>query len=298
MGKEEETGGTRLCAARAFEAGAARVAFRVMKIVPLTTSPAKSAPVMQSFSSDGVRIAYLDTGPQSAPPIVLVHGFASNTRVNWVSTGWVDTLTGAGFRVISIDNRGHGASEGPHDPEVYGTGTFMAEDVRRLMDHLGIARADVMGYSMGAWITGHLAARHPERLRSAIFGGLAMSMVEGLGNTETIASALEAEHDEDVKSPNARTYRTFARQTGSDLKALAACMRGSRQPVVRSDLMAIDVPVLIAVGTRDEVAGSVEEFARMIPGAKVLPIPDRDHMLAVGDKVFKKGVLAFLAERP
>lgn len=269
-----------------------------MKRVPLSASPAKSGPPMSSFSSDGVRLAYLDTGPAEAPPIVLVHGFASNTRVNWVTTGWVDTLTGAGFRVISIDNRGHGASEGPHDPEVYGTGTFMAEDVRRLLDHLGLGKVDVMGYSMGAWICGHLAVRHPERLRSVVFGGLAMAMTEGLGGQETIAQALEAETDAEVKSPNARAYRAFAKQTGSDLLALAACMRGSRQPVARADLMAVDLPVLIAVGTRDEVAGSVEDFARLIPGAEVLPIPDRDHMLAVGDKVYKAGVLDFLSRRP
>ena len=79
------------------------------------------------------------------------------------------------YRVIALDNRGHGASEGPHDPALYGAGTHMAEDVVRLMDHLGVGRADVMGYSMGAWITGHLAVRHPERLRSAIFGGLGMT---------------------------------------------------------------------------------------------------------------------------
>lgn len=269
-----------------------------MKRVPLSASPAKSGPSMASFSSDGVRLAYLDTGPADAPPIVLVHGFASNTRVNWVSTGWVDILTGVGFRVISIDNRAHGASEGPHDPEVYGTGTFMAEDVRRLLDHLGLEKVDVMGYSMGAWICGHLATRHPERLRSVIFGGLAMAMAEGLGGQETIAAALEAATDAEVTSPKGRAYRAFAKQTGSDLLALAACMRGSRQPVPRADLMAIDLPVLIAVGTKDDVAGSVEELAALIPGAEVLPIPDRDHMLAVGDKVYKAGVLDFLSRRP
>ena len=253
---------------------------------------------MQAFVSEGIRLAYLDTGPAEAPPIVLVHGFASNTRVNWVTTGWVETLTGAGFRVVSIDNRAHGASGGPHDPALYGTGTHMAEDVRRLMDHLGIARADVMGYSMGAWISGHLEVRHPERLRSVIFGGLAMAMVTGLGGQETIAEALEAETDAEVKTPKGRAYRAFAKQTGSDLPALAACMRGSRQPVAAEDLAKVRMPVLIAVGTRDDVAGSVEDLAAIIPGCEVLPIPNRDHMLAVGDKVYKQGVLDFLARRP
>ncbi|MDK9695240.1 MAG: alpha/beta hydrolase [Siculibacillus sp.] len=253
---------------------------------------------MRSFSSDGVRIAYFDEGPHDAPPIVLVHGFASNARVNWVTTGWVATLLEAGLRVIALDNRGHGGSEGPHDPALYGTATHMAQDVRRLIDHLGLERADVMGFSMGAWIAAHLALAHPERLRSVIFGGLAWAMVTGLGGQETIAAALEAETDAEVTTAKGRAYRAFAKQTGSDLIALAACMRGSRQPVPAEGLAKLDLPVLIAVGTRDEVAGSLEDLAALIPGARALPIPGRDHMLSVGDKVYKQGVLDFLASRP
>ncbi len=253
---------------------------------------------MPDFLSDGVRIAYIDEGPRDGTAIVLVHGFGSNVRVNWVGPGWVSTLTAAGYRVIALDNRGHGASEGPHDPAVYGTGTHMAEDVRRLMDHLGIVRADVMGYSMGAWITAHLAIAHPERLRSAIFGGLAYAMVTGLGGQETIAEALETDDPSSIPTPKGRAYRAFAEQTGSDRRALAACMRGSRQPVPVEGLRSLALPVLIAVGTRDDVAGSVEDLAALIPGAEVLDIPDRDHMVAVGDRVYKQGVLDFLARRP
>ena len=269
-----------------------------MKIVPLSRSQTSRTPTMATFLSDGIRIAFLDEGPRDGDPIVLVHGFASNVRVNWVGPGWVSTLTAAGFRVIALDNRAHGASEGPHDPALYGAATHMAEDVRRLMDHLGIARADVMGYSMGAWITAHLALAHPERLRSVIFGGLAMAMVTGLSGQETLAQALEAASDAEVTSPKGKAYRAFAQQTGSDLLALAACMRGSRQPVPAAGLTRLRLPVLIAVGTRDDVAGSVADFAALIPGAEVLDIPDRDHMVAVGDRVYKQGVLDFLSRRP
>jgi pimeloyl-ACP methyl ester carboxylesterase len=217
--------------------------------------------------------------------------------VNWVHPGWVSTLTRAGRRVIALDNRGHGASTKFYDPAAYDS-ALMAGDVRALLDHLGLPRADVMGYSMGARIAAFLALAHPERVRSAIFGGLGSNLVEGAALPPSVADALEAASLADVKDSFGRMFRAFAEQTRSDLKALAACIRGSRQSLTREQVAAIRVPVLIAVGTKDFVAGSAEELAALIPGAKALAIPDRDHMLAVGDKVFKAGVLAFLAERP
>jgi pimeloyl-ACP methyl ester carboxylesterase len=248
-----------------------------------------------TFESDGVDIAYLDTG--EGEPIVLVHGFASNKEVNWVATGWVTTLTRAGRRVIALDNRGHGASAKLYDPAAYHT-SRMAEDVRALLDHLGLARADVMGYSMGARNTAFLALAHPDRVRSAIFGGLGINLIDGGALPLSIAEALEAPSLAAVQDPFGRMFRAFAEQTKSDLKALAACIRGSRQTLTREQVAAIRVPLLIAVGAKDFVAGSAQELAALIPGARALDIPGRDHMLAVGDKVFKQGVLAFLAERP
>ena len=170
----------------------------------------------------------------------------------------------------------------------------MAEDARRLMDHLGIPRADVMGYSMGARITAFLALAHPERVRSAIFGGLGGNMVRPMAGTGPIAVALEAASIDEVKNPTARTFRAFAERTGSDLKALAACIRGSRDPITREMVASLTCPVLVATGTEDVIGGQAEELAALIPGAQALPIPRRDHMLAVGDRVYKEGVLAFL----
>jgi len=250
---------------------------------------------MPSFHNGPVEIAYLDEG--QGEPIVLVHGFASNKEVNWVNPGWVSTLTRAGRRVIALDNRGHGASGKLYAPEDYAT-EKMAGDVGALLDHLGIARADVMGYSMGARITAFLAVRAPERVRSAILGGLGIRLVDGVGLPQSIAEALEAASLDAVSDPQGRVFRTFAEQTKSDLRALAACIRGSRQVLARDEVAGIGMPVLIAVGTKDDVAGSAQELAALIPGAQALDIPGRDHMLAVGDRVFKNGVLAFLEQRP
>lgn len=250
---------------------------------------------MPRFTSNGYEIAYMDEG--AGPPILLIHGFGSSYRVNWVNPGWVETLVQAGRRVIALDNRGHGASSKLYTPADYHA-ERMAEDVVALLDHLGLARADVMGYSMGARITAFLALQHAARLRSAILGGLGIRLVEGVGLPETIAEALEASEGTSIADPTGRMFRAFAVQTRSDLKALAACIRGSRQTLSREQVATIRVPVLVAVGGSDEIAGSPQALADLIPGAQALTIGQRDHMIAVGDRIYKQGVLAFLDQRP
>jgi pimeloyl-ACP methyl ester carboxylesterase len=250
---------------------------------------------MQRFAHDGVQIAFLDEG--EGEPIVLVHGFASTAQVNWLHPGWISTLTRAGRRVIALDNRGHGASSKLYDPAAYHTANT-AEDVRALLDHLDIPRADVMGYSMGARITAFFALAHPSRLRRAVLGGLGIRLVDGVGLPESIAEALEAPSLAQVSDPTGHMFRAFAEQTKSDLKALAACIRGSRQTLTREQVAAIRAPVLVAVGTKDTIAGSAQELAALLPSGVALDIPGRDHMLAVGDKVFKSAVLDFLAQKP
>ena len=250
---------------------------------------------MPSFHNGAVEIAYLDEG--EGEPILLVHGFASSKNVNWVYPTWVSELRKGGRRVIALDNRGHGDSEKLYDPSQYSI-PMMAGDVVALMDHLEIPRADVMGYSLGARMTAWLGARQPARLRSAILGGIGIGLIDGGGPGENVAVALEAPTLDDVADPVGRTFRAFADQTRSDRKALAACLRGSRKLMTRVEAKAISVPVLIAVGTADEVAGSAGELGRIIPGSDVLDIPNRDHMRAVGDKVYKEGVNDFLSRRP
>jgi len=250
---------------------------------------------MPVFHHGAVELACLDEG--QGEPIALVHGFGSSKEVNWVQPSWLTTLNGAGRRVIALDNRGHGQSTKLFDPAEYHT-TKMAEDVRALLDHLGVPRADVMGYSMGARIAAFLALAHPDRVRSMVLGGLGSHLIDGVGLPESIAEALEAPSLDDVADPQGRMFRAFADQTRSDRRALAACIRGSRQVLSREQAASIRTPTLIAVGTKDPIAGSAEGLAAVMPNARALPIPDRDHMLAVGDKVFKAGVLEFLRERP
>ena len=253
---------------------------------------------MQRFTHGSLELAYLDMKPTSGAgePILLIHGFASNHAVNWVNTLWVKTLLDAGRRVIALDNRGHGASDKPHDAASYHT-ERMAEDAAALLAHLGIASADVMGYSMGARITAFLAAAEPRLVRSATLGGLGIRLVEGVGLPSGIADAMEARSLADITDPMGRMFRAFAESTKSDLVALAACIRGSRQTIEAAQLARIASPMLICVGTTDTVAGDPHALAKLVPNARAVDIPGRDHNLAVGDKVYKHAVLAFLNER-
>ena len=251
-----------------------------------------NAPVFSTFRHDDLQLAYFDEGDRQGPAVLLIHGFASTASVNWVYPGWLKTLGEAGYRVIAIDNRGHGTSDKPHDSEAYRP-WIMAEDAVVLLDHLGIDRAHVMGYSMGARISSFLTLAHPARVRSLVLGGLGIGMTDGVGDWDPIADALLAPSLDTVDHARGRMFRSFADQTKSDRVALAACIRGSRDLISRQDMATIEVPTLVGVGTKDDIAGSPQELAALMPHAEALDIPGRDHMLAVGDRVFKAAVLEF-----
>jgi pimeloyl-ACP methyl ester carboxylesterase len=254
---------------------------------------------LMRFSSDGVDIAFIDAEPQGRDlnePILLIHGFASNHRMNWVGPRWVDTLSDAGRRVIAFDNRGHGQSEKLYAPADYHL-DLMTRDAANLLAHLGVERADVMGYSMGARIASFLALAEPSLVRSLVLGGLGDRLVRDGGLPETIAEALEAPSLDSLVDPTQRLFRGFAEQTKSDRAALAACVRGSLRSLTLEDASRINQPTLVAVGERDTLAGDPSKLVALLPRAEALMIPGRDHNLAVGDKVFKAGALDFLARR-
>lgn len=250
---------------------------------------------MQHFSSEGVDIAYVDIG--EGKPILLIHGFGSNYAVNWQATGWISTLTSAGRRVVAMDVRGHGQSAKLYSVADYSP-ALMADDAANLIHHAGIGPTDVMGYSMGGRIAAMLAVRHPELVGSLVIGGMGINVIEGIGGEEAIATALEAPSLDDITTDVGRAYRKFAEQTRSDRTALARCIFGQRQRLTEEEVRTIRAPTLIAVGTKDDVAGSPHRLAALIPGAEVLEIEGRDHMLATGDRRFKAGVLDFLARHP
>lgn len=253
--------------------------------------------MLRHFSHDGLRLAYLDRQDEGGhgTPVLLIHGFASSIATNWEGPAWIKSLAGAGYRVIAIENRGHGASDKPHDPAAYAT-PLMAADALALLDHLGIDRAFVQGYSMGARISAFLALAQPQRVRGLALGGLGIHLVEGVGLPIGIAEALEIADKSLITDPTQRMFRLFAEANRGDLVALAACIRGSRQVLSREDVARISVPTLISVGTNDPIAGAPQPLAALMPDARAFSIQGRDHNLAVGDKTHRAAVLAFFDE--
>lgn len=242
------------------------------------------------FDSGGVRIAYDDVG--SGPPVVLVHGFASNRATNWRKPGWYEVLVDAGRRVVALDCRGHG--ESGTSPPVGGYGPeAMAGDVIRLLDRLDIDVADVLGYSMGAWIAVQLLIEHPERVNAVVLGGVGAALVRGPPNQTEIAEALEAPDSADVSHPAGRRFRAFAESQDGDLEALAAVMRSIPTFDV-ARLAGVSNPVLVVAGEDDSIVSDPATLAAEIPGAESVEVPECNHMTTVGDPGFMEAVVDFL----
>jgi pimeloyl-ACP methyl ester carboxylesterase len=246
---------------------------------------------MPNFISDGLTLHYQRVG--AGTPVLLIHGFGSSGSINWVATGWADTLAAEGYEALILDNRGHGDSDKPYDEERYFP-QVMAEDARALLDHSGIERCFVIGYSMGARIAAFLALLHPERVAAAVLGGMGMNLITGLSDSEEIIAALRATSLDDVDHPTGQMFRRFADQSKADRLALASCMVHSREPMLEEFVRRISPPVLVAVGERDEMAGSPQALAALLPHGEAFTIARRDHMLATGDRTFKAAALHFL----
>lgn len=253
---------------------------------------------MDYFHSNGLRLAYTDipTGNTTNPPIILIHGFASNHFTNWVAPSWTRTLNEHGFRVIAFDVRGHGLSDKPHDSAAYHS-SYFCDDIQNLLNHMEIPNADVMGYSMGARIAALFASKHPERTRSLLLGGIGINLLQTSLLSEDIAQALEVSDSSVLTDSTQRMFRTFAERTKSDLTALASCIRGFKQTITTEELRSLPMPALISAGSRDHIAASAQELTHIIKHAKFLNIPDRDHNTSVGDKHHKQGVIDFLSTR-
>jgi pimeloyl-ACP methyl ester carboxylesterase len=257
------------------------------------------------FDSNGVKIRYTVSG--KGEPVLLIHGFTANIQAQWELPGVIKALS-SDYQVIALDNRGHGRSDKPHDPKKYGT--EMVEDAVRLLDHLKIKKAHVVGYSMGAIITKKLLFAHPDRLLSATLGGsgglregveqtffnqLADSLEQGRG----MGSLIEALTPPGRPKPTAEQIEAINTMLSvmNDTKALAAVLRGFKELGVADDKLKTNrVPTLALIGADDPLRPGVDALHGKLTNLETVVIKDTDHMTAFASPEFTKSLRAFLAK--
>jgi pimeloyl-ACP methyl ester carboxylesterase len=254
---------------------------------------------MASFTSGGLTLAYDDIQPPEGHTgtVLLVHGFATSRAENWRRLGWYGAFERKGYRIVALDLRGHGESEKPHDAAAYGRNALVG-DIGALMDHLGLGRVDLMGYSMGARLSLQMAISQPERVLNLIVGGVGGRMLKppsGPAPTMTMAEAMRAEDPQSITEKTMKGFRLFADGQGEDRLALAAFTEGrGGEALTADDLAMITAPTLVVAGSRDEMAGDPQELADAIPGAKSVTLPACDHFSAIPHALYKAAVFDFL----
>jgi pimeloyl-ACP methyl ester carboxylesterase len=251
-------------------------------------SPTPVVPPDNFFDSGGVRIRYVEQGQGS--PIVLIHGYTGTLERHWINPGVFANLA-SDHRVIAFDCRGHGKSGKPHEAKAYGV--EMGQDVIRLLDHLKIARAHVIGYSMGAIIAGHLLTTDPDRFITATFiAHHAVHTWTAEDEREAEASARELQGDTPFKSlvvgiaapgtpvPSDEEIRKLVQPlvAANDLAALAAYHRGRSALVVTDQaIAAVRVPTLGIIGSADPLARTMRELGKIMPALKVVIVDGAEH---------------------
>lgn len=245
------------------------------------------------IASDGVTISYDDAGAPGGKPVLLIHGFASNRAEGWKRTGWYAAFERRGQRVIAPDMRGHGQSGKPHDPASYAADRRLA-DLTELLDHLGVDRADVVGYSMGARLALGLAIRAPERVDNLVIGGIGGRLLTPSPQDDAMGRAMEAEDPATIVEPMLQSFRHFADEQGEDRLALAAASRAEGLILTTDELFVVRAPTLVVAGSRDQLAGDPQGLADHIRGAKAVAVQGCDHFNAIPHALLKATVFDFL----
>ncbi len=250
---------------------------------------------MEAFVRDGFTLGFDSLGPASGRPVLLIHGFATSRTEMWQRLGWYSAFERKGYRLIAPDLRGHGASSKAYDPSAYAPSALVA-DLVGLLDHLNIARADVLGYSMGARLALMLASSFASMVDHVVAAGVGGRLLAPQTAPGAMAEAMEASTVDNIHEPMLRSFRQFADEQGADCKALAAFSRGPSEPLTPQQLSQITAPCLIIAGARDALAGDPEELAAHIKGAKARQLPGCDHFSAIAHGLLKASVFDFFAD--
>jgi pimeloyl-ACP methyl ester carboxylesterase len=279
--------------------------FVALALAAVIGLPVTAQPILEDkyLDSDGIPIRYVEAGVGES--VLLVHGFSVDLDSMWRDTGVIAALA-QDFHVIAMDARGHGQSGKPHDSASYGL--EMVEDVKRLLDHLKVTQAHIVGYSMGGAIVGKFAMLYPERVQTLIFGGSSPRLWNDVLESRSIelADSLERGHglrplilalappgkppsDEEIAE---RNRRQLAR---NDPHALAAIQRSNRQQAVRpEEISGLKMPVLAIVGSEDPAKAGVDNMIRLRPQTAVVVIQGAPHIGAEARPEFLYALQDFL----
>ncbi|HVX13227.1 MAG TPA: alpha/beta hydrolase [Pirellulales bacterium] len=236
-------------------------------------APAIPWPKMQTFDADGLKIAYFDEG--QGEPVILIHGWLSSSGINWVLPGTSGQLA-KNFRVVALDVRGHGQSDKPTEEEAYGP--ELVEDVVRLMDHLKIERAHIVGYSMGGLIAANFIAKHPERVRSGTLGG--MGWMKDRGGAQWLFQQIG--------------------KKDKDAKALTVCGRSlAKLALTEDEIKSIRVPVTVLVGSNDRgIQGLyIDSLKKVRPDWPVVEIEGGTHITTIAKESFRDELTGWLKKQ-
>jgi pimeloyl-ACP methyl ester carboxylesterase len=281
---------------------------KLWALVPLLALAQLATAEIATFDSKGVKIRYVTEG--TGDPIVLIHGWMSDATM-WGKdpAGNPKPTPPPGFQVIAMDCRGHGQSDKPHEKEAYGA--EMAEDLARLLDHLKIKKAHIIGYSMGTFIAAKFAATHPDRVESLIYGGQAPLLTGEAGSREIevfakavadgkgLGSYILEVSPADRPKPTAAQADAYANYMfkGKDVAALAAAgLSFNRLEVTLPQLQKCAVPTLFVYGSKEtkNLHDRVENLQKALPKSEVKVIEGADHMTTLINPEFGAAIVKFL----
>ena len=284
---------------------------KVLVACCFVTKPAPAAD--ETFDSNGVKIRYVTAG--KGEPVVLIHGWMSDSSMwgrDWAGNTRLDTKGSEGFQLIALDCRGHGKSDKPHEQKQYGP--EMAADVVRLLDHLKIEKAHLVGYSSGSYIAGKVAATHPDRVLSLVYGGQAPIIVgekstDGSNEVEVFAKAVDEGKDLGcyIKAVTPGDKNKFTDDqakalagfmfNGKDVKALAAAGRSFKDlGVTGEQLSKCKAPILFIHGGNESayVKAHVTYVRKLLGRGEFKIVEVGDHVGTLAKPEFASAIRTFL----
>ncbi|MCC3277587.1 alpha/beta hydrolase [Arthrobacter sp. zg-Y40] len=234
-------------------------------------------------------------------PVLLLHGFASSSQLNWHDAGWVSALVAAGRRVITVDLPGHGASAAPADLDSYRPSRIRADllqvaqdaGVRPLAGGDPASGLDVVGYSLGSRLAWEFGATQPELVHRMVLGG--PGSADPLAEFDLDAAREAAAGGAPVADPRtAELLRMAQLVPGNNLAALFRMVEAIKEEPFTPEAAVPGMPLLLVAGDRDDLAATAPELAALSGRAELLALPARTHANAVTSRAFKSAALDFL----